>query len=193
MLMSLRWTFSNYLSATSSPEEWSQRGQQYFSKGLYSKAAACFNNAGMAWRESVCQAYSDRQAALGLAQEHRSRVNAFSKAAKAFEHLASGSQGPVNPKGQRRFFIYAAECYAAIMHYTNAARAFIEARKYTEAAQHYRLSNQFEEALAVIRQHPVDQGVSEYIIYDAKLFYIRRGDLSSLRWVVGFRALLSWS
>ncbi|KAG8960069.1 hypothetical protein FRC00_000926 [Tulasnella sp. 408] len=135
------------------------------------EAAACFKNAGMAQQESVCQAYSDRQIALGLAQGHQSRVDAFSKAAKAFEHLASGSQSPVNSKGQRRFFINAAECYAAIMHYTSAAGAFIKARKYTEAAHHYRLSDQFEEALEVIRQHPIDQGVSEYIIYDAKLFY----------------------
>lgn len=166
---------------SSSPEEWSSRGQQYFSKGLYSKAGICFKNAGMLWWESVCQAYNDRKTALELPQEHRNRADGFFKAAKAFERLASSSKASVSPATSYRFFVNAAECYAAAKDYSTAAHIFIKGQKYTEAAHHYRLSGQFEEAIGVIRQHSVDPGVSQDIIYAAKLAYIRRGNMPSLR------------
>ncbi|KAG8902421.1 hypothetical protein FRC00_008572 [Tulasnella sp. 408] len=168
------------VGAHSSKEDWSQRGQQYFSKGLYSKAGICFKNAGMQWWEHVCQAYGNRQAASTVSPGYQRRVELFSKAASAFQNLASISQGSVSPATKRRLFINAGECYAATASHATAACAFIDGQKFTEAAYQYRLSGQFEEAIRVINQHPVDTAVKDNIIYEAKLAYSMRGDLSSL-------------
>ncbi|KAG8926818.1 hypothetical protein FRC01_008333 [Tulasnella sp. 417] len=169
------------LGGSSSPEEWSQRGQQYFSKGLYSKAAVCFHNAKNHGWENISRAYNDRKTALELPQEHESRIDRFFKAAKAFERLALSPESPVSPTTSYRCFVVAAECYASAKDYPTAACAFSKGQKYTEAAHHYRLSGQFEEAVGVIRQHSVDQDVAQDIIYEAKLAYIKRGDMPSLR------------
>lgn len=173
-------------SVTSSSEEWSQRGQQYFSKELYSKARACFRNAGMLWWESVCGPYNDRQTASRLPQGHQSRVEIFSKAAKEFERLALSPQDSVSPTTRCLLFTNAGECYAASSDSSTAARAFIKAQKYTEAAYHYRLSGQFEKAIRLMGQYPVDQVVKESIVDEAKFVYTRRGDLPSLQWVERF-------
>lgn len=166
---------------TSSSHEWSQRAQQYFSKGLFSEAALAFKNAGMDWWERVAMAYGKRQATMRLPPHHPLRQSSFSTVAQEFERLAGGPEGVDNPTTRDHLFLNAGECYAAVSNHGASASAFITGKRYTEAAYHYRMAGSFGKAVDVIKRHPVNSEIAESITYTAKTVYTKRGDASSLQ------------
>ncbi|KAG8942980.1 hypothetical protein FRC04_003266 [Tulasnella sp. 424] len=169
------------IGVTSSSHEWSQRAQQYFSKRLFSEAALAFKNAGMDWWERVAMAYGERQATMRQLQHHPHRQSSFSTVARRFERLAESPEGDDNPSTRDHLFLNAGECYAAVSNHGASASAFLNSKRYTEAAYHYRMAGSFEKAVDVIKRHPVNSEVAESITYTAKTVYTKRGDASSLR------------
>ncbi|KAG8937366.1 hypothetical protein FRC00_006484 [Tulasnella sp. 408] len=168
------------LGVLSSSHEWSNRAQQYFSKGLFFKAALAFKNADMNWWERVAIAYGDRQVAMRLPQQHIGLQSAFTKVAREFEHLAESPDGVDNPTTRCHLFLNAGECYATVLNYAASARAFVRCEKYTEAAYNYRMAGCFDEAIGVINQYPVNPDVAESITYTAKIVYAKERDEASL-------------
>ncbi|KAG8965904.1 hypothetical protein FRC05_002962 [Tulasnella sp. 425] len=169
------------LGVTSSAHEWSQRAQQYFSKRLFSEAALAFKNANMGWWESVAMAYGERQSTMRLPQHHFRRQSSFTTVAQEFERLAESPEGVDNPTTRNHLYLNSGECYVAVSNHGAAANAFMNGKRYTEAAYHYRMANSFEKAVEVIKHHHVDPEVAESITYTAKIVYTKRGDASSLR------------
>ncbi|KIO23210.1 hypothetical protein M407DRAFT_27279 [Tulasnella calospora MUT 4182] len=168
------------LGGTSSSHDWSQRAQQYFSKGLFLEAGLAFKNAGMDWWESVAAVYGERQATMRLPQQHQRFQSSFTRIAREFERLAECQEGLHNPITRCHLFLNAGECYAAVSNHWASASAFIRGKRYTEAAYHYRMAGSFEKAVDVISRYPVDPEVAESITYAAKLEFTKRGDMPSL-------------
>ncbi|KAG8997000.1 hypothetical protein FRB90_012598 [Tulasnella sp. 427] len=162
------------LGVSSSAHKWSQRAQQYFSKGLFTEAALAFDKAGMDWWARVAVAYGDRQTAMRFSQSSIA-------AAREFERLARSPEGAENPATARQLYINAAECYASIPDHVPAANAFLKCQRYTDAAQHFRAASSYEDAVKVIKRHIVDPEVSESITAAAKIVFTKRGDTRSLR------------
>ncbi|KIO23204.1 hypothetical protein M407DRAFT_9515 [Tulasnella calospora MUT 4182] len=169
------------IGVTSSSHDWSQRAQQYFSKGLFLEAALSFKNAGMDWWESVAKVYGERQATMRLPQQHQRLQSSFTGVAREFERVAECPEGHQNPITRLHLFLNAGECYAAVSNHGASASAFIKGKRYTEAAYQYRMAGSFEKAVDVISRYPVDPEVAESITHTAKIEYTKRGDISSLR------------
>ncbi|KAG9044657.1 hypothetical protein FS837_007754 [Tulasnella sp. UAMH 9824] len=168
------------IGVLSNSREWSGRAQQYFSKGLFSKAAISFKNADMNWWGKVAIAYGDRQVAMRLPQQHIGLQSAFTKVAREFEHLAESPDAADNPATRCHLLLNAGECYAKVLNYAASARAFVKCERYTEAAYNYRMAGSFDEAIGVINQYPVNPDVAESITYTAKIVYAKERDEGSL-------------
>ncbi|KAG9044656.1 hypothetical protein FS837_007753 [Tulasnella sp. UAMH 9824] len=169
------------IGVTSSSHDWSQRAQQYFSKGLFLEAALSFKNAGMDWWESVAKIYSERQARMRLPQQHQRLQSSFTGVAQEFECLAECPKALKTPNTRFHLFLNTGECYAAASNCGASANTFIKGQKYTEAAYQYRMEGSFEKAIDVINRYTVDPEVAESIKQAAKVEYSKRGDMSSLR------------
>ncbi|KAG8916691.1 hypothetical protein FRC01_002915 [Tulasnella sp. 417] len=168
------------LGASSTAKEWTKQARQYFSKSLYGEAAFCFTKAGMNWWASVALVYADRQVATRLPEKHPRRLAAFAEVAQNFDRLAQVSGRSEDPKNALLLFTNAGECFAIIPNHLSAAGAFFRGQKFTEAAYHYRMQGMFDEALDVIKTHPVDPEVARSIEYAAKLVFSRKRDVQSL-------------
>ncbi|KAG8942986.1 hypothetical protein FRC04_003272 [Tulasnella sp. 424] len=168
------------LGTSSTPDEWAQRAQQYFSKRLFPEAALCFRNANMEWWASVALAYDHRQVAIQLSEHHQGRRSALANVAQEFENLAQSPHRTGDSTTCLHLFLNAGECYGAIPSYMASANSFLKAERYTEAAFQYRMAGSFEEATGIVKRYPVDPEVRESVIYAAKVVYIRQGDVESL-------------
>ncbi|KIO30551.1 hypothetical protein M407DRAFT_20439 [Tulasnella calospora MUT 4182] len=161
-------------------EEWAEQAQQYFAKNLFSEAAFCFQRARMPWWMTVAQTYKDRQEAIRLPEKDPSRFPKFHAIAQAFDRLAQEGRSKEDEESLRLLFANAGECYAVVPDHFPAAVAFLRARKYTEAAYHYRMAGSFDEAVDVVKRYPVDPDVAENVKYTAKFVFTRRKDEISL-------------
>lgn len=126
-------------------------------------------------------AYGERQSTMRLPQHHFRRQSSFTTVAQEFERLAESPEGVDNPTTRNHLYLNSGECYAAVSNHGAAANAFMNGKRYTEAAYHYRTANSFEKAVEVINHHHVDPEVAESITYTAKIVYTKRGDALSLR------------
>ncbi|KIO30554.1 hypothetical protein M407DRAFT_20442 [Tulasnella calospora MUT 4182] len=161
--------------------EWAKQAQNYFSKNLFSEAGFCFRKAEMTWWADVALTYGKRQAALRLPEKNLERTSAFANVANEFDRLARQAQKMEYPENLRLMFLNAAESYAVVSDHVQAAKSFLRAQKFTEAAYHYRLAGLFEQAVKVVRHYPVDPAVAESIKYAAMVVFTRKQDLASLQ------------
>lgn len=164
-------------------DEWAEQAQQYFAKNLFAEAGFCFQRARMPWWSSVAQTYKHRQDALRLADDDPIRLHSLRIVAQIFDHLATDGRGKEDEESLRLLFANAGECYAAVGEHPSAGVSFLNARKYTPSAYHYRMAGLFEEALDIIKNHRVDSDVADGITYAAKIVFTKRGDPVSLQYV----------
>ncbi|KAG8957107.1 hypothetical protein FRC00_004466, partial [Tulasnella sp. 408] len=162
-------------------EEWAEQAQQYFAKNLFSEAAFCFQRALMPWWMAIAQTYKDRQEAIRLTEKDSSRLSKFSDVAQTFNQLAQEGQSKEDEESVRLLFANAGECYAVVEDHLSAAVAFLNARKYTATAHHYRMAGLFDEAVDIAKRYPIDPEVAENIIYTAKVEFTKKMDEFSLR------------
>lgn len=165
-------------------DEWPIQAQEYFSNRLFLEASFCFKKAEMKWWADVAQAYHDRQEAMRLAEKHPNRLTAFLDVAQTFGRLVQERNTTEDSESLRLLFLNAAECYAILPDHASAANAFLRARRYTDAAYHYRMAGMFDEAIEVLNLHRIDPDLAESIIYAAKFVFTKRQDIPSLQSVL---------
>ncbi|KAG9047260.1 hypothetical protein FS837_002663 [Tulasnella sp. UAMH 9824] len=144
-------------------DEWAAQAKEYFAKSLFWEAAFCFRKAEMSWWSNVAGAYANRQEAMGLAEKHPHRSTRFLEVAQTFDHLAQESDVAEDSESWRLLCLNAAECYAVHPDHERAANAFLKARRYTDAAYHYRMAGMFDEALEILRAQAIDPELAESI------------------------------
>lgn len=162
-------------------DEWAIQAQEYFSKSLFLEAAFCFRKAKMTWWTDVAQAYGDRQEAMRLAENHPNRLPAFLEVARTFDHLAQEGNITGGSESSRLLYLNAAESYVVLFDHAPAANAFLKARRYMDAAYHYRMAGMFDEAIEVMKLHPIDPDLAESITYAAKFVFTKKKDIPSLQ------------
>ncbi|KAG9016354.1 hypothetical protein FRB90_003159 [Tulasnella sp. 427] len=156
------------VATTSHEDEWAEQAKEYFSKSLYLEAEFCFRKAQMSWWASVAQAYDRRQEAMQLPEKHPDRAVNLLEVAQLFDTLAQDPERTESPETIRLLFLNAAESYVVILDHVRAALAFRRAGKYTQAAYHYRVAGEFDEAIDVIKNHFIEPELAESITYAAK-------------------------
>lgn len=137
----------------------------------------------MDWWASVALAYADRKVARDLPEKHPRRHHAFLEVARNFDRLAQQADSLDDAKNVQLLFTNAAECFLEIPDHSSAAHSFLKGSKFTQSAYHYRMAGKFDEAIDVIKAHPVDAEVAASIEYAAKFMYTRKRDVPSLQYV----------
>jgi hypothetical protein len=151
-----------------------------FSHKRYFQAMHSYERAEMPRERAIAYAYHLREQARGIPVRSRpgdnERRNAFTKVSEAF--LASAQQATIF-RERSEYYRIAAEAFLVLEDHAQAAKAFENASKFTEAAQHYRHAGLFDETVSVIKNHgdAVDSTVADKLTDVARYYYLQRGDL----------------
>ncbi len=142
-----------------------------------------YERAGMHREKAIAHAYHLREQARGIPVRNRpgdnERRSAFAKVADAF--LASAQEATIS-RERSEYYRIAAEAFLVLEDHAQAAKAFENASKFTEAAQHYRQAGMFDETVSVIKHHgdAVDPTVADKLTDVARYYYLQQGDLKSV-------------
>ncbi|KIO30540.1 hypothetical protein M407DRAFT_20428 [Tulasnella calospora MUT 4182] len=117
---------------------------------------------------------------MRLAEKHPHRSTTFLEVARTFDRLAHQVDVTEGSESWRLLFLNAAECYAVPPDHSQAARAFLNARKHTDAAYHYRMAGMFDAAVGILRAHTIDTELAESITYAAKFVFTTEENVTSL-------------
>jgi hypothetical protein len=142
-----------------------------------------YERAGMPREKAIAHAYHLREQARGITVRNRpgdnERRSAYSKVAEAF--LASAQEATIS-RERSEYYRIAAEAFLVLEDHAQAAKAFENASKFTEAAQHYRQAGMFDETVSVIKNHgdALDPTVADKLTDVARYYYLQKGDHKSV-------------
>ncbi|KAI9436974.1 hypothetical protein H4582DRAFT_1853973 [Lactarius indigo] len=168
------------LAVSSSPEEWAKMARTLFSHKRYFQAMHSYERAGMPREKDIAYAYHLREQARGIPVRNRlgdnKRRDAYTEVARAF--LASAREATIF-RERSEYYRIAAEAFLVLEDHAQAAQAFENASKFTEAAQNYRRAGMFDATVSVIQNHGdfMDSSVASQLTDVARYYYLQRGDL----------------
>jgi hypothetical protein len=153
-----------------------------------------YERAGKPREKAIAYAYHLREQARGIPVRNRpgdERKGAYSKVAEAF--LASAQEATIL-RERSEYYRIAAEAFLVLEDHAQAAKAFENASKFTEAAQHYRHAGMFDETVSVIQNHgdAVNPTVADKLTDVARYYYLQQGDLKSVLSPSSLYYLLHW-
>ncbi|EPQ61193.1 hypothetical protein GLOTRDRAFT_135727 [Gloeophyllum trabeum ATCC 11539] len=157
------------LAVASTPEEWSKSGRSLFENKRYFQAMHCFKRAGMVRETAVAHAFYLRDQARSESASRRH--GAFNEAAEAFVYVAEAAGKDAT---KHAYYKIAAHCYLQGDDVEKAAQAFLSAKEYTSAAQGFRQAGMFNEAVAIIQNHRIENQAYQRILHAARLYYFQR-------------------
>ena len=154
-----------------------------------------YERAGMPREKAIAHAYHLREQARGIPIRNRpgdERRSAYTKVTEAF--LASAQEAIIS-RERSEYYRIAAEAFLVLEDHAQAAKAFENASKFTEAAQHYRQAGMFDETVSVIKCHgdAVDPAVAGKLTDVARYYYLQQGDLKFVLYLSSLWYLSHWS
>ncbi|KAG8921187.1 hypothetical protein FRC02_000403 [Tulasnella sp. 418] len=164
----------NILSlGSSTPDQWLQRGRDFFGRQLYSHAATCFDNAGDHYQESIARAYHARQKAQSLIIVDESYKNAYRSCAELFVLCCTQSEAQ-NTSEHGELLRKAAECFALATNHQKAGSVYEGIGRYSEAAKQWELCGDFEKLMVLLlnQRHRITPDV------------FQKAKISVLKWFV---------
>ena len=141
-----------------------------FENKRFAQAVHCFHRANALKEKDIANAYLLREQAERMSTQDK---KAHERAADAFENCANESA-----RQKERFMRLAGQCYAKAGYNERAARAFLVAKRYNEAAHHFKKAALFDDAVSVVKSNRdmVDDDVAESVYNVARIFYLRKTD-----------------
>ncbi|KAG9099395.1 hypothetical protein FS749_001367 [Ceratobasidium sp. UAMH 11750] len=156
-------------------QEWTQRGQEFFSSGLYALAKSCFERAGQGKEATIADAYYHMSEAK-KSQDKRDHL----KAAKMMESCARlAGEGHSN----NVLWYHAATCFEAAREIPSASRSYRNGKFYDRAASVSFEYQNFDDALLTLLPHSdkMELPIFEKIRDVARMHYLRTSNYDKLR------------
>ncbi|KAG8707891.1 hypothetical protein FRC11_007048, partial [Ceratobasidium sp. 423] len=122
-------SLNKFAASSENLREWAQRGQEFFSTGLYALAKSCFERAGQDKEAAIADAYNDMTEAKTV-QGHGAK-NALIQAARKMETCA-GLKGSSHTSST--LWYHAATCWQGARDIAQACRAYCLGGFYDQAA-----------------------------------------------------------
>jgi tetratricopeptide (TPR) repeat protein len=171
MFIRVRVKLSKEFVASSTAEEWIDRGKDLFNNKRYEQAVLCFRRASATKEENIANGYLLRELAQRTPKHDKhTYIRAFARAANAFEMCARESAGAV-----KRFMRIAGQCYAEAGDDVKAAKAFLNADRFNEAALHFKNAALYDDAVSVVKLHreELHPETLQSVVNVARLFYLK--------------------
>ncbi|THU96851.1 hypothetical protein K435DRAFT_754482 [Dendrothele bispora CBS 962.96] len=161
------------LATSSTPEEWDKQGRNLFQRKKYAEAKHCFERAHLPERAAIANAYILRTKAQAIPPDtkanRQTRHQMFCSAAEAFDECSESA----SYKRRLDFLRLGGDCYKSGDELILAARAYQNAKQFTDAVICYRDISHFDEAIDIVKSeaNSVDQDIVDNVTRLAKLFY----------------------
>ncbi|KAG8715180.1 hypothetical protein FRC09_016848, partial [Ceratobasidium sp. 395] len=156
-------------------QEWTKRGQEFFSSGLYALAKSCFERAEQHKEADIADAYYQ----MSEAKKTQSK-NDHLKAATMMEECArrAGTDDTNNV-----LWYHSAGCFEAARNIPSASRAYREGKFYDRAASVSFEHQNFDDALLTLLPYSNKMDIStfEKIRDVARMHYLRTSNYDKLR------------
>lgn len=143
-------------------------GRLLFSRENYQQAVLCFERADQALEAEISRAYHLRKVARLEPTGTDMRKEAFVAAATLFSHCGQG-----NHRQSRPCYLRAAACYVEAGRSGEASKAYYLGGDFNNAATYARLAGEFDQALDIIQNNPVNETVATSILEVCKVVYAR--------------------
>ncbi|KAK0440837.1 hypothetical protein EV421DRAFT_1905200 [Armillaria borealis] len=163
------------LAFSLTPEELASKGRELFYRKQFSHAKHCYIRANLPILASIAGAYDLRAKARKAVGTSRPKVlercSCFTEAAISFSECADITS---NSKDSLTYFRISGECFEQADQKYQAAQMFFRAQEYTHTAELYRDLGNFDEAVAIVKDHEDEMSlkVVENVIKLARLTYL---------------------
>ncbi|CAE6504601.1 unnamed protein product, partial [Rhizoctonia solani] len=141
-------SLSKFAASSEDLRQWAQRGQEFFSTGLYVLAKSCFERAGKDKEAAIADAYNDMTEAKTV-QGHGAR-NALLQAARKMETCAGLKESSHTAS---TLWYHAATCWQSARDIAQASRAYCLGGFYDQAAFVAFEAQNMEECLRILISH----------------------------------------
>ncbi|KAG8786082.1 hypothetical protein FRC12_016941 [Ceratobasidium sp. 428] len=133
MTISSASTMIGRIGVSSTPEEWVEKGQEYFSRRVYKVAAVCFNQAGRVSDAKVALAYHQmtRAKLKFLRSDTEASCEGLIAAARSMESCAEET----NDQDARYYWFHSSSCWQLARQIVPAAEALLRGNFLTESIE----------------------------------------------------------
>ncbi|KAF8686304.1 UvrD-like helicase C-terminal domain [Rhizoctonia solani] len=122
-------SLSKFAASTKDLRQWAQRGQEFFSTGLYALAQSCFERAGQDKEAAIANAYHDMTEAKNI--QGTGSKDALVKAANKMEKCAKSEKSPHTAS---TLWYHAATCWHGAQDPIRTSKAYCRGGFYDRAA-----------------------------------------------------------
>ncbi|KAF8691973.1 UvrD-like helicase C-terminal domain, partial [Rhizoctonia solani] len=122
-------SLSKFAASTKDLRQWAQRGQEFFSTGLYALAQSCFERAGQDKEAAIANAYHDMTEAKNI--QGTGSKDALVKAANKMEKCAKSEKSPHTAS---TLWYHAATCWHGAQDAVRTSKAYCRGGFYDRAA-----------------------------------------------------------
>jgi len=143
-------------------------GRLLFSRGNFQQAVVCFDRANLLLLRDISRCYHLRKQARLLEAGSTQRKAAFLDAGNQFSQC-----GIVEHDQSQGCYLRAGECYVEAGKDMEASDAFYKAKEFTKGAQCARNAANFDRAVEIVRNHPVEESVATKIISVCRVHFLR--------------------
>ncbi|KAG9091377.1 hypothetical protein FRC06_000591 [Ceratobasidium sp. 370] len=166
---------AGFAASSKDLQEWTQRGQEFFSSGLYALAKSCFERAGQNKEAAIADAYYHMSEAKKT-QDRRDHL----KAAKMMESCAQLADVE---HSNNVLWYHAATCFEAAREIPSSSRSYRNGKFYDRAALVSFEHQNFDDALLTLLPYSdkLDVLTFEKIRDVARMHYLRTSNYNKLR------------
>ncbi|KDN40057.1 hypothetical protein RSAG8_08378, partial [Rhizoctonia solani AG-8 WAC10335] len=158
--------------------QWAQRGQEFFSNGLYELAQSCFERAEQPKEAAIADAYNTMTQAQSI--QGTGAKGALIQAARKMEACANSGK---SSRTVSTLWYHAATCWQGARDLVQASRAFCSGGFYDQAAAISFEAQNMDECLKILVSHSdnIDPGIVQRIEEVASVHFLRERRYTDLQ------------
>ncbi|KAJ1305415.1 hypothetical protein OPQ81_000427 [Rhizoctonia solani] len=163
-------SLSKFAASSKDLRQWAQRGQEFFSTGLYALAQSCFERAGQDKEATIAGAYNDMNEAKSI--QGTGAKNALVQAAQKMERCAKSEK---SSHTNSTLWYHAATCWHGAGDTVNASKAYCQGGFYDQAAVISFEAQNMDECLKILVSHSyrMDPALVQRIEEVASVHFLR--------------------
>ncbi|GAB1522822.1 hypothetical protein RhiTH_005946 [Rhizoctonia solani] len=168
-----------FAESSGDPRQWAQRGEAFFSNGLYAIATTCFERAGREKEAQIADAYNHMVEAGKLQEDNLVYKSAHIAAAQKMVTCTKLN----STHSTATLWYHAATCFEAAKQINEASAAYLEGKFYDRAVLVFFEAQDMPGCLEVIQSYSkhIDQGLLRRIKEVASVHFLRQQDYRRLQ------------
>ncbi|QRV77056.1 UvrD-like helicase carboxy-terminal domain protein [Ceratobasidium sp. AG-Ba] len=173
-------TMIGRIGVSSTPTEWVEKGQEYFSRRIYKVAEVCFKQAGRAEDAKIASAYHQMKRAKlkFLRSSNDEGREGLAAAARSMESCAESAEGP----DARHYWFHSSTCWQLAGYFVHSSDALIHGNFSTEAIELLLENNLYAHGVPRLLSHweSLESQTRERLLDQCRKFYFESRDYRSI-------------